>query len=320
MADNPLPRYFFGVPPREYDPNYMREIVRAFSLFQEQLTNPGKVTANELNLLPEGGGIRQFSNNAEAYAAGLQPGDFWMLSTGEVRITIDPNVNVPVNMEFFRSGIGQVGDVITFDSTAEIDKPIFFSGKGQVGVVTVTVVHPVTSVGMTSAFGSVLVPGVVSTVSPTSASATGGTPEVFIISDNNGLANAPAATSAVGSVTISADSSDNNASNFRLDTAVGSVSQATLYGVTAPAIVSGVGSAYAYIAGSADVDAGPVTNSGASALSGSPAISGKAIFGSLLTQGNIIANGAVGSPIISISDITGNSASASVGLVTVNIT
>ena len=318
MADNPLPRYFFGVPPREYDPNYMRELVRAFSLFQEQLTNPGKVTANELNLLPEGGGIRQFSNNAEAYAAGLQPGDFWMLSTGEVRITIDPNVNVPVNMEFFRSGVGEVGDVITFDSTAEIDKPIFFSGKGQVGAVTIF--HPITSVGMTASLGSVLVPGVVSTISPTSVSATGGTPEVFIISDNNGLVfNAPAATSAVGSVTISADS-NLPASNFRLDTAVGSVNQAAFYGVTAPAIVSGVGSSYAYIVGSADVDAGPVTNSGASALSGSPTISGEAIFGSLLTQGNIIANGAVGSPTISISDTTGNRASAFVGSVTVSTT
>ena len=319
MADNPLPRYFFGVPPKEYDPNYMREVVRAFSLFQEQLTNPGKVTANEINLKPEGGGIREFSNNEEAYAAGLQPGDIWMLSTGELRITIDPNVDVPVSMEFFRVGIGQVGDVITFDSTAEIEKAIFFSGKGQVGAVTVTVVHPVTSVGMTASLGSVLLPGLLSTINPTSVSATGGTPEVFIISDNNGLANAPAATSAVGSVTISADS-NLSASNFRLDTAVGSVSQATLYGVTAPAIVSGVGSSYAYIVGSADVDAGPVTNSGASALSGSPTISGKAIFGSLLTQGNIIANGAVGSTTISISDTTGNRASAFVGSVTVSTT
>ena len=48
MADSPVPRHLFGVPPREYDANYMREIVRAFSLFQEQLSNPGKVTANEL--------------------------------------------------------------------------------------------------------------------------------------------------------------------------------------------------------------------------------------------------------------------------------
>jgi hypothetical protein len=135
MADNPLPRYFFGVPPREYDPNYMRELVRAFSLFQEQLTNPGKVTANELNLKPEGGGLKQFANNAEAYAAGLQPGDMWMLSTGEVRITIDPNVRVPVNVEYYRSGTGEVGQVVTFDASAEIEQPVFFTPEAQVGEV-----------------------------------------------------------------------------------------------------------------------------------------------------------------------------------------
>ena len=100
------------------------KIVRAFSLFQEQLSNPGKVTANELNLKPEGGGIRQFANNAEAYAAGLQPGDFWMLSTGEVRIVIDPNVTVQVNIEYYRSGTGQVGQVVTFDASAEVEQMV----------------------------------------------------------------------------------------------------------------------------------------------------------------------------------------------------
>lgn len=135
MADNPLPRYFFAVPPKEYDQNYMREVVRAFSLFQEQLTNPGKVTANELNLKPEGGGLRQFSSNIEAYNAGLQPGDMWMLSTGEVRIVIDPNVEVPVNIEYYRSATAEVGQVITFDASAEIEQPIFFTGEGQVGAV-----------------------------------------------------------------------------------------------------------------------------------------------------------------------------------------
>ena len=157
MADNPLPRYFFGVPPREYDPNYMREVVRAFSLFQEQLSNPGKVTANELNLKPEGGGIRQFANNVEAYAAGLQPGDMWMLSTGEVRITIDPNVTVPVSIEFFNSATGQVGQVIADDASAEIEQPVFFTGQGQVGAVNQTSEYTITGTAATatSAFGSV---------------------------------------------------------------------------------------------------------------------------------------------------------------------
>ena len=182
MADNPLPRYFFGVPPREYDPNYMRELVRSFSLFQEQLSNPGKVTANELNLKPEGGGIRQFANNVEAYAAGLQPGDMWMLSTGEVRITIDPNVVVPVNIEFFNSATGQVGQVIADDASAEIEQPIFFTGQGQVGAVNQTSEYTITGTSAiaTSAVGSV------STASAYSLTGT-----------------AASATSSVGGVTVS---------------------------------------------------------------------------------------------------------------------
>jgi len=159
MADNPLPRYFFGVPPREYDPNYMRELVRSFALFQEQLTNPGKVTANELNLLPEGGGIRQFANNVEAYAAGLQPGDMWMLSTGEVRVTIDPNVTVPVSIEFFNSATGQVGQVVTFDASAEVEQPVFFTGEGQVGNVSTDSAYSLTgtAASATSGVGGVTV-------------------------------------------------------------------------------------------------------------------------------------------------------------------
>lgn len=175
MADNPLPRYFFGVPPREYDPNYMREVVRAFSLFQEQLSNPGKVTANELNLKPEGGGIRQFANNVEAYAAGLQPGDMWMLSTGEVRITIDPNVTVPVSIEFFNSATGQVGQVIADDASAEIEQPVFFTGQGQIGDVSVDSAYSITGTAATatSAVGSVSTASAYS-LTGTAASATSG--------------------------------------------------------------------------------------------------------------------------------------------------
>ena len=181
MADNPLPRYFFGVPPKDYDPNYMRELVRSFSLFQEQLTNPGKVTANELNLLPEGGGIRQFANNVEAYAAGLKPGDMWMLSTGEVRITIDPNVTVPVNIEFFRSGIGQVGTVATFDASAEIEQPVFFTGQGQAGSVNVAAIYTISGTvpTSTSAVGSVSTASAYS-LTGTAASASSGVGEVTV--------------------------------------------------------------------------------------------------------------------------------------------
>ena len=175
MADSPVPRHLFGVPPREYDANYMREIVRAFSLFQEQLSNPGKVTANELNLKPEGGGIRQFANNVEAYAAGLQPGDMWMLSTGEVRITIDPNVTVQVNIEYYRSGIGQVGQVVTFDASAEVEQPVFFTGQGQVSGVNIESTYTIagTTATATSSVGSVTTASAYS-LTGTAASATSG--------------------------------------------------------------------------------------------------------------------------------------------------
>ena len=183
MADNPLPRYFFGVPPKEYDPNYMRELVRSFALFQEQLTNPGKVTANELNLLPEGGGIRQFANNVEAYAAGLQPGDMWMLSTGEVRITIDPNVTVPVSIEFFNSATGQVGQVVTFDASAEVEQPVFFTGEGQVSGVNIESTYTIagTTATATSSVGAVSFNVGGSTLTGTNLSATSGVGGVTVV-------------------------------------------------------------------------------------------------------------------------------------------
>ena len=56
MTDSPVPRYLFGIPPKDYDPEYFREVLRTFSLFQTQLANPGKVTANELNLKPANAG------------------------------------------------------------------------------------------------------------------------------------------------------------------------------------------------------------------------------------------------------------------------
>tara|TARA_R100000030_G_scaffold41686_2_gene31299 strand:+ start:1593 stop:2144 length:552 start_codon:yes stop_codon:yes gene_type:complete len=182
MADNPLPRYFFAVPPKEYDQNYMREVVRAFSLFQEQLTNPGKVTANELNLKPEGGGIKQFANNVEAYNAGLQPGDMWMLSTGEVRIVIDPNIDVPVSIEYFRSGTGQVGQVITFDASAEIDDVIHFMADGQVGSANAVAVYSITgtAAAATSGVGAVTTAFAYS-FTGTAASATSGVGTVTIV-------------------------------------------------------------------------------------------------------------------------------------------
>ena len=159
MADSPIPRYLFGIPPKEYDPEYFREVLRTFSLFQTQLANPGKVTANELNLKPaNAGGIRQFASNVEAYNAGLQPGDVWMLSTGEIRVVVSPDVDVPVSLEVHRQAVGQVGDPTTFDASAEIgETPIHFMAEGQVGQVTTEHTYNFTGVAASSGVGSVTI-------------------------------------------------------------------------------------------------------------------------------------------------------------------
>lgn len=159
MADSPIPRYLFGIPPKDYDPEYFREVLRTFSLFQTQLANPGKVTANELNLKPaNAGGIRQFASNVEAYNAGLQPGDVWMLSTGEIRVVVSPDVDVPVSLEVHRQAVGQVGDPTTFDASAEIgETPIHFMAEGQVGQVTTEHAYNFTGVAASSGVGSVTI-------------------------------------------------------------------------------------------------------------------------------------------------------------------
>ena len=95
MADNPLPKPYFPIPPNQYDAAYFREMVKMFSVFLQQANNPSKLTANGLNLKPTGAdGIKTFSNNADAYADGLLPGDVWMTSAGDLRVVISPDVIV----------------------------------------------------------------------------------------------------------------------------------------------------------------------------------------------------------------------------------
>lgn len=95
MANNPLPKPYFPVPPTQYDPAYFREVTKIFSVFLQQASNPGKVTADGLNLKPFGArGVQIFSNNTSAISGGLLPGDVYMLSTGELKIVISPSVIV----------------------------------------------------------------------------------------------------------------------------------------------------------------------------------------------------------------------------------
>lgn len=173
MSDS-LPRNFFPVPPKEYDPEYFRELVRSFTLFQQMSTNPSKLTAEGLNLRPDvNSGIQQYNNNSEAIAAGHIPGDLWMLSTGEIRIVIDPDVVVPVSLEYFKQASGKIGELVTFDASAEVGQGItFFMAEGAIGNVSIDAVSdlPATGLAATGEVGSVLL--AFELVQPSGASAT----------------------------------------------------------------------------------------------------------------------------------------------------
>jgi len=45
-----LSRPYFPIPPAQYQQNYFTEVIRAFSVFLEQVQNPGDVRATELTL------------------------------------------------------------------------------------------------------------------------------------------------------------------------------------------------------------------------------------------------------------------------------
>jgi len=42
MTSRNVPKPFFPVPPQQYDRQYMAELVRSFSLYLEQIQNPGE--------------------------------------------------------------------------------------------------------------------------------------------------------------------------------------------------------------------------------------------------------------------------------------
>jgi hypothetical protein len=62
----------------------MAQVTRAFSVFVQQVNNPGESIFNTLRLtaLPE------FADNAAALAGGLIAGDIYKTSTGELRIVV----------------------------------------------------------------------------------------------------------------------------------------------------------------------------------------------------------------------------------------
>ena len=78
----PVP--YFPTPPPEYSRSYMAQVIRAFSVFAQQVNNPGPLRATTITLTA----LPVYANNAAALAGGLGVDDVYRTSTGELRIVI----------------------------------------------------------------------------------------------------------------------------------------------------------------------------------------------------------------------------------------
>ena len=81
-SNSPAP--FFPTPPGEYNRQYMAQLVRAFSVFVQQVNNPGDAIFTTLKLTA----LPVYANNAAAVAGGLIEGDVYKTATGELRIVV----------------------------------------------------------------------------------------------------------------------------------------------------------------------------------------------------------------------------------------
>jgi hypothetical protein len=75
---------YFPNAPVNYDQRYISEVVRAFSLYLQQIQNPGTAVFNTLNLL----NLPTYEDNASAITGGLEVNDVYKTSTGDLRIVI----------------------------------------------------------------------------------------------------------------------------------------------------------------------------------------------------------------------------------------
>lgn len=75
---------FFPTPPDQYSRQYMAQLIRAFSVFVQQVNNPGDAIFTTLRLTA----LPVYANNAAAVAGGLIEGDVYKTSTGELRIVV----------------------------------------------------------------------------------------------------------------------------------------------------------------------------------------------------------------------------------------
>lgn len=79
-----IPFLPFPTPPAGYDVRYMAELTRVFSVFQQQLANPGLGQFTTINLT----NVPVYADNTTALAGGLAVGAVYRTATGELRIVI----------------------------------------------------------------------------------------------------------------------------------------------------------------------------------------------------------------------------------------
>ena len=89
-----LARPFFPVPPQDYDRTYFTEVIRAFSLFLQQVQNPGDARHTEMTL-----------TNLQTHDQGLEVGALCNVD-GFVKITRN-NVPHPASL----SATASIGSV-----------------------------------------------------------------------------------------------------------------------------------------------------------------------------------------------------------------
>ena len=89
-----LARPFFPVPPQAYDRTYFTEVIRAFSLFLQQVQNPGDARHTEMTL-----------TNLQTHDQGLEVGALFNVD-GFVKITRN-NVPHPASL----SATASIGSV-----------------------------------------------------------------------------------------------------------------------------------------------------------------------------------------------------------------
>jgi hypothetical protein len=89
-----LARPFFPVPPQDYDRTYFTEVIRAFSVFLQQVQNPGDARHTEMTL-----------TNLQTHDQGLEVGALFNVD-GFVKITRN-NVPHPASL----SATASIGSV-----------------------------------------------------------------------------------------------------------------------------------------------------------------------------------------------------------------